>query len=436
MSIGAQDALPLPPHPSLEQYKKRAKALLKAARSGDPMALHGWAVAWLEKLAEHQPASERRPTRERIEREAKSLTQFARAKLEEGSLADAQFVIARAHGFLSWSKLAAHVEALARSSSEISTFESAVNAIIEGDETTLRRLLREHPELPRARSTREHNATLLHHVSANGVEGYRQKSPKNAARITELLLEAGAEVDARADVYGGGCTTLALVATSVPPQLAGVQLPVIDVLLRHGARMDLPGIGGNDHALIRACLMNGQPEAARYLVSRGAPLDLSGAAGLGHVDALARFFDRDGQLTGATRAQLLEAFSLACAYGSAPSVRFLLERGLDVNVRMKGHGDNHTGLHVAAFWGRVDVVDVLLARGADVHAIDDTWRTPPLSWALTGWSRKDNEPERYYEIVARLIAAGAKAKPETLEWAVSRGDAKMLAALGGTPPKN
>src|SRR6185436_16690115 len=152
----------------------------------------------------------------------------------------------------------------------------------EGDETTLRRLLREHPELPRARSTREHNGTLLHHVSANGVEGYRQKSPKNAARITELLLEAGAEVDARADVYGGGCTTLALVATSVPPQLAGVQLPVIDVLLRHGARMDLPGIGGNDHALIRACLMNGQPEAARYLVSRGAPLDLSGAAGLGH----------------------------------------------------------------------------------------------------------------------------------------------------------
>src|SRR6185436_15026096 len=263
MSIGAQDALPLPPHPSLEQYKKRAKALLKAARSRDPIALHGWAVAWLEKLAEHQPASERRPTRERIERKAKSILEFAATKLEEGSLADAQFVIARAHGFLSWSKLAAHIEALARASSEISTFESAVNAIIEGDETTLRRLLREHAELPRARSTREHNATLLHHVSANGVEGYRQKSPKNAARIAELLLEAGAEVDARADVYGGGCTTLALVATSVPPQIAGVQLPVIDVLLRHGARMDLPGIGGNDHALIRACLMNGQPEAAR-----------------------------------------------------------------------------------------------------------------------------------------------------------------------------
>jgi hypothetical protein len=433
MESFAQDALPLPPRPSLEQYRKRAKALHKAARSRDPKAVPTWATAWLEKLFAHQPARERRP--ERIEREAEKVAEFARAKLkpQRGSLAGAQFVIARAHGFLSWPKLAAHIESLARSSSEIAAFESAVEAIIGGDEATLVRLLRARPGLARARSSREHNATLLHHVSANGVEGYRQKSPKNAARIAELLLEAGAEVDAVADVYGGGCTTLGLVATSMPPQIAGVQLPVIDVLLAHGARMDRPGIGGNDHALIRACLMNGQAEAARYLVSRGAPLDLAGAAGLGHTDVLERYFDHKGRLKGATRAQLLDAFSLACAYGSAESVRFLLERGLDVNVRMKGHGDNSTGLHVAAFWGRVEVVELLLARGADVHAIDDTWQTPPLSWALTGWSRKENEAERYYPVVAALIGTGAKAGPETLEWARARGDAKMLAALRAKP---
>jgi hypothetical protein len=45
---------------------------------------------------------------------------------------------------------------------------------------------------------------LLHYVSANGVEGYRQKAPKNVVKITETLLNAGAEIDATANVYGAG----------------------------------------------------------------------------------------------------------------------------------------------------------------------------------------------------------------------------------------
>ena len=46
-------------------------------------------------------------------------------------------------------------------------------------------------------------ATLLHYVGANGVEGYRQQSPPNAVAIARLLLDAGAEVDAFAGMYGG-----------------------------------------------------------------------------------------------------------------------------------------------------------------------------------------------------------------------------------------
>ena len=67
---------------------------------------------------------------------------------------------------------------------------------------TLKRLLDENPQLIRARSTREHQATLLHYVSANGVEGYRQKTPNNAAKVAEILLQAGAEVDAEAHTAG------------------------------------------------------------------------------------------------------------------------------------------------------------------------------------------------------------------------------------------
>jgi hypothetical protein len=63
----------------------------------------------------------------------------------------------------------------------------------------------------------------LHYVAANGVEGYRQKTPKNAVKVAEILLNAGAEVGADFD-YGSlrrayperaGSTPLGLVATSV-----------------------------------------------------------------------------------------------------------------------------------------------------------------------------------------------------------------------------
>ena len=437
-----QDALPLPSRPDVEQYKKLAKDLVKSCKSGDPAAIRLWAEQWIEKLA----ALLRKPKTLRNEKEIAASTdrveQFARTKLSGGggggsastcALADAQFVIARAHGFLSWPTFVTHVESLARASSPVSTFEAAVSAVVTGDTVTLKRLLQDHPELIRARSTREHRATLLHYVSANGVESYRQVSPKNIAEITETLLAAGAEVDAEADVYGGGCTTLGLVATSAPPSIAGVQREVIDVLLQHGARMDLPGTAGNKHALVRGCLANGQPQAAEYLASRGAPLDLPGAAGLGKIDVVKRFLTENSDSNSrATRTQLPDAFWLACAYGRADVVEVFLEQGMDVNAQLRGHGEGHTGLHVAAFHGHIDVVRTLLRHGARVDAIDKTWGTPPLMWALTGWSMKPaTQASRFHEVVAQLVAAGAKVKPDLLEWDKARSDSKMLAALSG-----
>src|SRR5438105_2501352 len=195
-----QEALPLPPRPSLQQYKKLAKDLVKACKSNDTQR---WATKWLESLARLQDPT----VREWIVRQVDQVGEFARSR--KCTLADAQFVVARVHGFASWPKFAKHLE------QPSSDFELAADAIVDGDVATLKRLLRKDPELIRARSTREHRSTLLHYVSANGVEGYRQKTPKNAAQIAEILLEAGAEVDAEADVYGGGATTLGLVATSV-----------------------------------------------------------------------------------------------------------------------------------------------------------------------------------------------------------------------------
>ena len=285
-----QEALPLTARPNVEHYRKLAKDLVKACRSGEATAIHAWASRWITRLAALQARPKTLQTADEMDAAAGRVATFARQQFNGStcSLTTAHFVIARAHGFASWPKFASHLQSLQDRTSTVAAFEAAALAVVKGDTRTLQRLLRAHPRLVRARSTREHGATLLHYVSANGVEGYRQLSPTNSADIAEVLIAAGADVNATADVYEGKCTALGLVATSGPPSAAGVQRAVIDVLLKHGARMDLQGSVGHDDLLVRGCLANGQPDAAEYLANRGAPLDLEGAAGLGRVDDVKR----------------------------------------------------------------------------------------------------------------------------------------------------
>jgi hypothetical protein len=117
--------------------------------------------------------------------------------------ADRSAIRARARTrFETWPIFAAHLEDLQKKESAVSMFEEAAEAVIAGDIPALERLLHEQPTLIRARSTREHRATLLHYAAANGVENYRQKTPQNAVAVAKALLAAGVEVDAEADMYG------------------------------------------------------------------------------------------------------------------------------------------------------------------------------------------------------------------------------------------
>src|SRR4029077_19721790 len=147
-------------------------------------------------------------------------------------------VLAREHGFASWPKFAKHIEGMARGQSPISAFEAAGDPIVIGDLAALEKLLCENPMLVRARSTREHRSTLLHYVSANGVEDFRQKTPGNIVKIARLLIDAGANVNAESDAYGGRSTTLGLTATSCHPENAGVQIPLLELLIERGATID------------------------------------------------------------------------------------------------------------------------------------------------------------------------------------------------------
>jgi ankyrin repeat protein len=438
------DALPLPPRPNLEQYKKLAKDFQHACRSGDPGAIRDWAARWAETLARlqgHEITPEvRREIHwdiERVERQWHK-TQKSKERVARCTVADAQFFVARCHGFASWPTFVRHVETLARSNSPVSNFEAAVDAIVGGDSATLAKLLHDHPELTRARSMRAHRSTLLHYVSANGVEDFRQKTPKNILDITKLLLNAGADVNAESDAYGGRSTTLGLTATSWHPEHAGVQLPLMELLIDHGAVIDGPDGG----SAVNGCLHNGRGEAADFFASRGARLDLEGAAGVGRLDVVKGFFNGDGSLKStATEEQVKDGFAWACEFGRTSVVEFLLEpKKIKVDARLKH--DGQTGLHWAACQGHAETVDALLRRGAPVDAKDESYAGTPLGWALHAWGNATEHEvtwRHYYEVVALLIRAGAGLD---LQWysddddrrrglAKARSDPRMMAALRG-----
>src|SRR5688572_3137621 len=176
------DAIPLPPRPQLEQYRKRAKGLVKACQSPDPEAIRAWAQSWLTALADAAaiPTTDdtraRRLGRREVDREVNHIVEDAiacelvatAAQAEPCTLTDAQLFIARLHDFESWPKFAAHIEALARANSPDAVFETAADAVVTGDERTLRSLLEGDRSLVRARSARDHRATLLHYIAANG----------------------------------------------------------------------------------------------------------------------------------------------------------------------------------------------------------------------------------------------------------------------------
>lgn len=101
-------ARPLPARPNIEQYKKQAKELLTACKSG--------AQDVIERVRAQMgpdPASEtNRGARHRI------------------TLADAQFVIAREHGFDSWPKFAKYIETV-RIAHAVESLDDPVAAFVE-----------------------------------------------------------------------------------------------------------------------------------------------------------------------------------------------------------------------------------------------------------------------------------------------------------------
>jgi ankyrin repeat protein len=215
------------------------------------------------------------------------------------------------------------------------------------------------------------------------VERYRQKTPANAVDVARLLLGAGAEVDALADMYGGQCTTMNLLVSSCHPAEAGLQVELLETLLDFGAAIEGAGTGSWVSPLLTA-LAFGYLDAAEALVRRGARVDeVDAAAGLGRLDDVRRL------LPTADEESRHRALALAAQHGHVDVVRILLDAGEDPNrFNPEGNHAHSTPLHQAALAGHDAVVRLLVERGARLDIKDTIYQSDPAGWATHAGHRE------------------------------------------------
>ena len=120
----------------------------------------------------------------------------------------------------------------------------------------------------------------------------------------------------------------------------------------------------------------------------------------------------------------------AARKGDAAAVTRLLDDGVDVNTKFRY---NATALFYACDHGHLDVVKVLLDKGADLTIKDTFYGFTPLMLAVSPAQKK--RPE-HTEIAKLLIAKGAPGKEDALSGAIESGDAalvKFILDSGGIP---
>lgn len=292
------------------------------------------------------------------------------------TLADAYLTVAREYGFPSWARLRSYVadpsrDPLDRPHHERikdQAFRQAVELLDDGNVEGLRRHLLTHPQLVTQRVVFEggnyfREPTLLEFVAENPVR--HDSLPPNIVDVARAILDAGAKTNQDAIDM-----TLSLVCSGRVSRECGAQIPLIDLLCDVGAAPD---------DAMKPALAHGEWEAVGALIRRGARVDLIAAAATGRTDA-AR-----AALPAADGEQRQLALALATQHGHAEVVASLLDAGVDPNrYNPVGAHAHSTPLHQAALAGHLDVVRLLVARGARLDIRDIHYNGTALDWAEHG----------------------------------------------------
>ena len=258
--------------------------------------------------------------------------------------------------------------------------------------------------------------TALMHASHNG----------NAA-IAQLLCSSGTStLDYQLD---DGSSALIIAAH------AG-HVDVLRALLSHGPNLELKTRDRGYTALTLAVL-EGHFEAAGCLCDAGASLEspdnwsllpLHRAAHFGKTDAMTWLLEAGAYIDARKEDRGWTALHEACEFKRPASVKVLFDYGASTELRDGVHGV--TALSLAANGACNDIIDLLIAHGANLNHMDSNGRTPLAEAAARGHTStvrlllergayvdtRDHEDftpllkasqRSYYEIIEMLLARGA-----------------------------
>jgi ankyrin repeat protein len=235
------------------------------------------------------------------------------------------------------------------------------------------------------------------------------------------LLDHGADPN---EVYGPGgpCLLQAL--------QRGRERAVLELLVAHGA--DIHARRSDGKTPVQVAMQHGDHEAAAYLAGLGAdttatPFErFAEACGRGDLETARRIVADEPRLLETLSFHDREAFAHLAQRGKTEMITALLDAGLPVQT---AGWRGQTALHWASWWGRRDVVAVLLARGAALEAVESEFGATPLGWAAHGSENAPNPDGDYPGVVRLLLDAGADATKVETEGS-NEAVAELLRAAG------
>ena len=388
-------------------------------------------------------------TRRRLLQPAHAKERFENYDPDAPSLseADARLLIANQEGYACWGKYQSYLH-----------LEPAVQRVIvavrSGDIEALRDALCAAPAAANPRwaagfdrpTPIPNDSIPLFCISEGVFRGTNTQD--NAYEMTCMLVAAGADIHIEGDIV----------------LASAISFDVIDAvaaLLDGGAAID--GVDGDGVPMAYA-MHFGFVEVAELFGRRGAKRDLRCAAGLGELDGVKSWFDADGSLkpgAGAladpygqefkqrgqspfrcerTRPNILsQALCFACVHNRLEVVDFLLAQGADINAIVPGLDIKATVLHrVASADGRFTrsqtgtAIRFLLDRGADPAIRDEVYHSTPIGWACH--SRQSDSVDLLIDRAGIHDAVGCD-RPDRLRTLLAHdpGLANARDQDGGTP---
>jgi len=270
-------------------------------------------------------------------------------------------------------------------------FRDAVEAIDNGNIILLQKLLETNPQLISMRldiPTEGYfkHPYLLWFVADNPIR--HDKLPSNIVDITRVLIKFVRQYDKENFDQQIGYT-FGLVETGRIPRECGVQIELLDLLMENGAE---PGNA-------QAALANGNIDAAKHIIEKSGYITLTAAVCLSRMDHVKRL------LANSAPDEKEVALMAAAFYGKPEMIELLIKSGTNVNAYIKTGFHSHASpLHQAIYSGSLESVKILVEAGADLNATDTIYNGTPLGWATYMQTEEnDNDAKKRYLEIGNYI---------------------------------